>query len=266
MRFYIFMILAISVLVASCKKENSTTGEKSSYTSPSVRTNDNEAKDIPKQTPSAKHDHESPPIDCPLRKQGINPHGMKPFDEVEKYIAFLERSDRSEWQRPDDIIKALKLTGTETVSDVGAGSGYFTFRLAKALPDGKVRAIDVEPEMIRHIHHKAISEGAKNIEVILATFSDPKVSEDTDLVFICDVLHHVQKRQAWLERIHKTLRPDAKLVLIEFAEGDLPQGPPETLKISKDKMVALAKKVGFRLIEDHSKILPYQHFLVFSSG
>ena len=211
-----------------------------------------------------EHDPANAPIDCPLHAQGVDTDDLRPFADVEKYIAFLERSDRAEWQRPDAIVEALELAGTETVSDVGAGSGYFTFRLANALPHGVVRAIDVEPEMIRHIHHRSMSEGVGNIEVVLATHDDPRVSASTDLVFICDVLHHVQKRQAWLERIYEPLPSGAKLVLIEFAEGDLPAGPPESIKIPKEEMVALVTKVGFRLAEDHSALLPYQHFLVFS--
>jgi ubiquinone/menaquinone biosynthesis C-methylase UbiE len=172
------------------------------------------------------HDHADPPIDCPLRKQGVDTHGLRPFDEVEDYIAFLERADRAAWQKPAVVVAALDLDGTEVVSDVGAGSGYFTFRLAEALPEGHVRAIDIEPEMLRHIHHKVLSEGASNVEVVLATLDDPHVDSRTDVVFICDVLHHVEERRAWLERLHEETKPGARLVLIEFKEGDLPQGPP----------------------------------------
>ena len=76
-----------------------------------------------------------PPIECPLRKAGIDPTKLKPFEEVEKYIQFLERADRAQWQKPDEVVKVLGLKGTEVVVDLGAGPGYFTFRLAKALPE-----------------------------------------------------------------------------------------------------------------------------------
>ena len=69
------------------------------------------------------HDPSHPPIDCPLRKQGIDPSNMKPFEEVEKYINFLEREDRAIWQKPDEIVAALRLSGDETVVDLGAVSG-----------------------------------------------------------------------------------------------------------------------------------------------
>jgi len=203
------------------------------------------------------------PIDCPLHAAGVDADGLRPFEEVEQYIAFLERADRAEWQKPDDVIRALELTGAESVNDVGAGSGYFSFRLAAALPDGKVRAIDIEPEMIRHVHHRVLSEEIPNLEVTLTDPADPGVDAGADLVFICDVLHHVQNRQAWLGRLHDEMRPGARLVLIEFKEGELPQGPPESLKIPKRELLEIVREAGFDLSADRVDLLPYQHFLVF---
>ena len=216
------------------------------------------------ETEKRTDEEATPPIDCPLRAQGVDMNHLKPFDEVEEYIAFLERPDREIWQRPDAVVDALSLTGTEVIADVGAGSGYFTFRMADALPEGTVRAIDVEPEMLRHIHHKVASSGISNIEVVVASPDDPHVAGDEDLVFICDVLHHVEGREAWLERLYSETKPGARLVLIEFAEGDLPQGPPEAMKIPKDSMIRLLSNAGFVLTGDRSGLLPYQNFLVFS--
>jgi SAM-dependent methyltransferase len=212
---------------------------------------------------SSGHGHEAAPIDCPLRKAGIDPHGMRPFEDVAKYIEFLEREDRSEWQRPDDVVNALRLEGDETVADLGAGSGYFTFRLAEALPDGEVVAIDVEPEMVRHLHHKVTENGISNVRVVLATADDPEVPPDADLVFVCDVLHHVHGRQAWLRNIASTMKEGARLVLVEFKEGDLPNGPPAALKISKRSMIDLATASGLALDREMPDLLPYQTFLVF---
>jgi arsenite methyltransferase len=203
------------------------------------------------------------PIDCPLRKQGINMDHMKPFAEVEKYIEFLERKDRATWQKPDAVISSLNLKGTETIADVGAGSGYFSFRFASKLPKGKVIAIDIEPEMIRHIHHKAMSSNIKNIEVVLASEDDPKISEKVDVVFICDVLHHLKNRAEWLKKLFSELNRGTKLILIEFKEGNLPEGPPEKIKISGKEMLALVNGAGFSLIKDNTTILPYQNYFVF---
>ncbi|MAE70411.1 MAG: SAM-dependent methyltransferase [Gemmatimonadetes bacterium] len=204
-----------------------------------------------------------PAIDCPLRKHGVDPHALRPFAEVETYIEFLERPDRAEWQKPDSVVEALALSGNETIANLGAGSGYFSFRLAAAVPKGKVWAIDIEPEMIRHIHHKALTTQVSNIESVLTALDDPSVPEGTDLVFVCDVLHHVQEQSAWLKRLQGALRPGAKIALIEFREGELPQGPPEAMKISRPEILRLMNGAGFRLVSDHVDVLPYQHFLVF---
>ncbi|MBW2458623.1 MAG: methyltransferase [Deltaproteobacteria bacterium] len=216
--------------------------------------------------PTASHHPDHPPIDCPLRKQGINPHALKPFEDVEKYIAFLERPDRAAWQKPDEVVAALELQGTETVADLGAGSGYFSFRLAKALPRGKVVAIDIEPEMIRHIHHQAMTTGVDNIAVQLAKPDDPSVPAAADWVLICDVLHHVKEREAWLKRLHDQLKPTAKVALVEFRSGPLPEGPPEALKIGKEALLALMKTAGFALVTEQPELLPYQYLMVFSKG
>jgi SAM-dependent methyltransferase len=209
------------------------------------------------------HDPANPPIDCPLHKKGVSTDALRPFAETEKYIEFLERSDRARWQKPDEVVAALHLAGTETLADVGAGSGYFTFRFAKALPKGTVVATDIDPEMVRHIHHKVLAEGIDNVRVVLADPKDPTVDPTADVVFVCDVIHHVDRRDAWLRRMFTEMKGGAKLVVVEFKEGELPEGPPESVKIPKAKLTAMFGAAGFTLANDDPKLLPYQTFLVF---
>jgi len=204
-----------------------------------------------------------PPIDCPLHKAGIDPTKLKSFEEVEKYIQFLERPDRANWQKPDEVVKALGLKGSETVVDLGSGSGYFTFRLAKVLPNGKVIATDTQPEMIRHIHRKAMSDSVPNVEPQIAKPDDPSVPAGADLVFICDVLHHVPNRSEWLKKLHSQMSSGARIAIIEFKSGKLPEGPPESIKIAKADLIDLLKGAGFTLKDDRARLLPYQEFLVF---
>ena len=214
------------------------------------------------------------PIDCPLAKAGGHEHHRgghahggdlhRPFDgDVQKYIAHLDRADRDAWQKPDALVKALGLAGTETVADVGAGSGYFTFRFAKALPRGKVVALDIEPEMIRHVHHKVMTEKIPNVRAVLSKPDDPGVPPGTDLVFLADVLHHVDQRDAWLVKLRTQMKPGAKLVLVEFKEGPLPQGPPEKMKIPLAELKKIVTKAGLVLVGEKPGLLPYQHVLVF---
>jgi 2-polyprenyl-3-methyl-5-hydroxy-6-metoxy-1,4-benzoquinol methylase len=214
-------------------------------------------------SPLAIHDPAHPPIDCPLRKAGIDPAHMRPFEAAEKYIAFLDRADRAVWQKPDEVLAALGLRGDETVVDLGAGSGYFTFRLAKALPRGKVIAADSDAEMIRHIHHKAMTEGVHNVQPVLIKPDDPAIPAGADLVFVCDVLHHVSDRTAWLRRLAAEMKSGAWLALIEFREGELPEGPPESLKIPRAQMIHMAGAAGLAFAVERPDLLPYQLFLVF---
>jgi SAM-dependent methyltransferase len=210
-----------------------------------------------------KPDAGQPAIECPLAKHGIHPADLQPFKDVEKYVAFLERPDRAKWQRPDAVVAALGLAGNETVVDVGAGSGYFSFRLAAALPKGTVVAIDIQPEMVRHLHHKATTEGVANLRAVLGQPDDPGIQPSADWVLLCDVLHHVPGQQAWLRKLAGEMKAGARLAVIEFKEGKLPQGPPEQRKISRAKLLKLAKNAGLVLDQDHPKLLPYQTFLVF---
>lgn len=203
-----------------------------------------------------------PGIECPLRSKGIDPSHLRPFAEVADYIAFLERPDRAVWQRPDEVIAALNLSGHETVVDLGAGSGYFSFRLARALPRGQVIAEDTEPEMIRHIHHKAQTTGVRNLRPVLIGPDDPEITEAADLILICDVLHHVKARADWLAKVVRHMKAGARLALIEFKEGDLPQGPPEAAKIPRAQLLPLANAAGLTLDAEKADLLPYQTFLI----
>jgi ubiquinone/menaquinone biosynthesis C-methylase UbiE len=196
----------------------------------------------------------------------VDPSQLRPFAEVEKYIAFLDRPERAAWQRPDEVVAALGLHGDETVYDLGAGSGYFGFRLARAVPRGKVVAADLEPEMIRHIHHKAMVEGVTNLTPVIIKAGDPQVPGDADYVFVCDVLHHVPDRTGWLKKMAAEMRPGARFVLIEFKEGKLPEGPPEAVKIPRKQLIELVSQAGLPFESEKPDLLPYQVFLVFRKG
>ncbi|TWT83578.1 hypothetical protein CA13_50450 [Planctomycetes bacterium CA13] len=204
-----------------------------------------------------------PPIECPLSKAGIDKTKLKPFEEVADYIKFLERSDRAEWQKPKAVVEALEFKGTETVVDLGCGSGYFTFRLSKAVPQGKVIAIDNQPEMVRHIHRKVLTGEWPNIRAQVGKSDDPGLPSDADCVFVCDVLLHVREKQEWLKTLHSEMQRGAKLVLIDFRKGELPEGPPEAIKVHKQEILRLCKEAGFVLKQDKPGLLPYQEFLVF---
>jgi ubiquinone/menaquinone biosynthesis C-methylase UbiE len=137
-------------------------------------------------------------------------------------------------------------------------------RFAQAVgPQGKVYAVDIDPEMLAYIRQRAEGDDIKNIELVLASPHDPKLpSASVDMVFICDTLHHISERSSYFPLLAKALRPGGRLVNIDFYKKPLPLGPPTAMKIDKPVMIEEAKAAGFRVIKDFD-FLPYQYFLVF---
>ena len=262
--YSVFVIASFAMFVSGCKRDAGGAGEEVPAVSPKASAKQQAGTDAAFRETLPVHDPAHPPIDCPLRRQGIDPNHLSPFEETEKYIAFLEREDRAAWQKPDEVVEALKFSGDETVVDIGAGSGYFSFRFAKALPRGAVVSGDVEPEMVRHLHHKAMMDNVKNLDARVINPDDPAVPKNVDLVFICDVLHHVSDRPAWLRKIAGAMPRGARLALLEFKEGNLPEGPPESMKIPRSDLIRLVTDTGLSLTESHDDLLPYQTFLVFT--
>jgi hypothetical protein len=113
------------------------------------------------------------------------------------------------------------------------------------------------------MHHKAMHDGIQNLLAVLGDAADPGVPPSADLVFVCDVLHHVPNQPLWLGKLASEMKSGARLALVEFKEGKLPQGPPERLKLSRAKQIKLATDAGLVLDQEKAKLLPYQTFLVF---
>lgn len=190
-------------------------------------------------------------------------HGHGGAHDTERYIAHLESPERAAWQKPDEVVAALKLRGDETVADIGAGSGYFAFRFAGALPEGNVAAIDIDEALLEHVRERAAEEKVGNIVAIRSAPDDPSVPSGADLIFICNVLHHIPEREAWLTKLYAQTEPGTEVAILEFFEGDLPVGPPAGAKIPKPQIVAELATAGFALDREIEGVTPYQHFLVF---
>jgi arsenite methyltransferase len=176
---------------------------------------------------------------------------------AEEYVRVLEDPQRDSWQKPHEVMMALDLKPTETVADIGAGSGYFTRRFA--LHAGKVYAVDIDPKLLE----AALKDAPKNVEAVLAAPDDPKLPPaSVDTIFFCDVLHHIANRAAYYPKLAKALRPGGRIVIVDFYKKPLPVGPPESMKISEDQMIGELAAAGFRKTKSFD-FLPYQYFLVF---
>lgn len=181
------------------------------------------------------------------------------------YIAALEDPERDAYQKPDDVMAALAVREGEIIADVGAGSGYFTMRLARHVgAGGRVYAVDVNPDMIRHLHARIRDAGLLNVSPILAPPDDPLLPQRVDRFLIVNVWHHVEDRAGYLAKMKSLLEPGGQVIMIDFHKRDLPVGPPVAMKVARDDLVGQMTSNGFRLEREHT-FLPYQYFLVFSA-
>jgi arsenite methyltransferase len=187
-----------------------------------------------------------------------------PPSTTPRYIQVLEDPGRAEWQQPDDVVYRLNLKAGDEVADLGAGSGYFTLRLAREVGQtGRVYAVDTNPDMLKYIEKRAEEEKLDNIQTILADPNDPKLgSESVDMIFICDVLHHISNREQYYPLLARALRLGGRLVDVDFYKRKLPVGPPVEMKIARKDLIKEVESAGFDLLHDYG-FLKYQYFLVF---
>ena len=180
------------------------------------------------------------------------------------YIAMLDDPKRDAYQKPHEVITALKLKEGEVIADIGAGSGYFTFRLQRHVGDtGRVYAVDVSPDMIVHLNRRIRDLHLKNVVTILAAPDDPLLADaSVDRFFICDTWHHIENRDRYLALLKKMLKPGGQIVMVDFKKEQTPMGPPMEMRIDRADLVKEMEKNGFRLAAEHT-FLPYQYFLVF---
>jgi cyclopropane fatty-acyl-phospholipid synthase-like methyltransferase len=147
------------------------------------------------------------------------------------------------------------------VADIGAGTGYFSVRLAKALPGATVYAVDVEPSMLDHIRKRALGEGLKNVVTLQASGTSPNLTKPVDVVLVVDTYHHLPNRATYFRELQKSLAAGGRVAIIDFRK-DSPDGPPPEFRFEADQIVGEMKQAGYRLDAKHD-FLPRQHFLVF---
>ena len=183
---------------------------------------------------------------------------------AEEWVQVLERKDRDAWQKPDEVVAALGLESGQTVADIGAGSGYFAMRFGRAVGvEGKVYAVDIQQDLIDYLATRANDERLTNLIPTLATSDDPKLpAAEIDRIFICDVVHHIENRQAYYQKLAAALAPGGKIAIVDFYKRELPVGPGVEMKIAETDLIAEFERAGFEIETSHD-FLPYQYFLVF---
>ncbi len=180
------------------------------------------------------------------------------------YIASLEDPKRDSYQKPHEVLEALDIKPGEVIADIGAGSGYFTLRLARHLGQaGRVYAVDVSPEMILHMNRRIRDLKLTNVVTVLCAPDDPLLADaSVDRFFICDTWHHIEGHPRYLGLLKKMLKAGGQVIMIDFKKAPTPIGPPMEMRIARDDLVREMEANGFAVAKEHT-FLEYQYFLVF---
>ena len=177
---------------------------------------------------------------------------------------WLDRPEREKEEQPTKLLEALKFKDGDVVADIGAGSGYYTFRLSETVgPKGKVLAVDIQKEMLDLIRKRMGEKKITNVQPVLGTITDPKLPEKgVDLILLVDVYHEFDHPYEMTEAMVKALKPGGRLVFVEFRLED--ENVPIKLvhKMTKKQVVKEMEPFPLKLAQTIDK-LPWQHILIF---
>jgi ubiquinone/menaquinone biosynthesis C-methylase UbiE len=178
--------------------------------------------------------------------------------------SWLERPEREKEEAPSKAVAALQIKPGDVVADVGAGSGYYSVLLSRAVgASGRVYATDIQPEMLALIRAKVDAAKLTNVELVLGTEADPRLpSGALDLVVMVDVYHELAQPQAMLQALKRTLKPEGRLVLIEFRKESewVPIREEHKISVREARMELEGEGYRFDRVLD---VLPWQHILIF---
>jgi predicted methyltransferase len=183
------------------------------------------------------------------------------FSGAEHWAKIFDDPQRDAWQKPHEVIQALKLKPDAVIADIGSGTGYFSARFANMVPKGRVYGLDTEPDMVKYLADRAKREGLKNVTAVQAKPGNPQLPEKADVVVLVDVYHHVENREQYFRQLQASLKPGGRLAVIDF-RMDSPEGPPKAARLAPEQVKAELQRAGYRLAEEHG-FLPNQYFLVF---
>src|SRR6516165_456086 len=173
-------------------------------------------------------------------------------NDPKAYIGALEDPKRDTYQKPQEVMTALGIKSGEVIADIGAGSGYFTFRLAHHVGGkGKIYAVDVSPDMILHINRRIRELNVSNIVLVLSDPDDPLLPDHSiDRFFFSESWHHIETQAKYLALMKRMLKPGGEVVMIDFQKKDLPVGPPLQMRIGREDLIKQMESHGFRLTKE----------------
>lgn len=182
---------------------------------------------------------------------------------VGEWQRVLDSPERLAGLRVDEVVARLGLEPTDVVADLGAGTGPFAVALARAVPSGRVYAVEVDAGFLPIIADRAKTAGVSQVQPVLGAFGDPKLPSAVNVAFMHDVLHHIADRPAYVKALVKYLQPGARVAIVDYLPDRSPHQGQRDLVVSKDEAKQLFAGVGLKLT-DEVALFDDKWFLVFS--
>ena len=202
---------------------------------------------------------------CGGPAEGTHPGhpGHPEFKSPEEWAQRFDDPARDDWQKPESVIRHLVLSSDSKVADIGAGTGYFTVRLASQVPVGRVYAVDVEASMVDYTVKRATALGLTNVEGVVAAPDDAKLPVPVDVMLIVDTYHHIDGRVEYMRRLHTKLAPGGRLAIVDYKVDPEVNGPPMEMRLSADTVIGEMTDAGWKLSTRSEGALPRQYILLF---
>lgn len=209
----------------------------------------------------AHHSHSSGAATTGHANSDLTPAYHKHFKDARHWAKSFEDPERDKWQKPDEVIRQLGIKAGLTVADLGAGTGYFSIRMAKAYPEAKIIGADIEPDMVAWLEKQAQERKLPNLSAYKIDAGKPEIPGKADLALMVDTFHHIDNRVEYLKYLANSIIPKGRVALIDFTKESA-IGPPLKHRIEPKEAIMQFQAAGYKL-EKRFDDLPNQYFLLF---
>jgi SAM-dependent methyltransferase len=201
----------------------------------------------------------------PLNEGQVTTAPLEIVDSFEALVDEYEDPGRGDWQNPQLVMSTLGDLNGKIVADIGAGTGYFTFRLARYAQ--RVIAIDIDERFLQYIRERKQEMGngsiIEKIETRLTTEDSPGLArQEADVVLLVNTWSFISGRETYLAKVKEGMKPGGRLVIVDFKEGESPVGPPPAMRLKAETVKAELEKGGFREVHVDTQSLAYQYMVV----
>jgi SAM-dependent methyltransferase len=181
-------------------------------------------------------------------------------------LGLLEAPDRDLWQKPEQIMDALKIAEGSVVAEIGAAGGWFTIHLARRVgPNGRVYAEDIQPQMVDAISRRVQRENLQNVVTVLGRPADPRLPPGIDAALIVETFHEMEDPVALLKNLTQALKPQGLVGIVDYNAGAGGPGPGPDERVDPESEIRAAAVAGLRLVKKE-EVPPFQFMLIFEKA